>query len=204
MNGWKKYLAASVLAAGCAHAWAVPTLSTEVSPNPVAPGSTVSVAVKIADIADLYAYNFSLNFDAALLQVTGYTAGAFLGGPDDAYFGVADLDNAGGTVSYAYGGLFGAGAGISGSGTLAYFTFQTLGVGTAALDFSDVLFLNSSPDGNGDIAVNAIGGSLVVQAPVTPPGGEVPEPASWMLLGAGMIAAGALRRRRAGVSAAQA
>jgi hypothetical protein len=204
MNGWKKYLAATVLAAGCAHAWAVPTLSTVVSPNPAAPGSMVSVAVRIADITDLYAYNFSLNFDSTLLQATGYTAGEFLGGPDDAYFGVADLDNGSGTVSYAYGGVAGPGAGISGSGTLAYFTFETLGVGISGLDFSDVLFLNSSPDGNGDIAVGAINGSLAVEAPVTPPGGDVPEPASWMLVGVGMIAAGALRRRRAGVSATQA
>jgi hypothetical protein len=65
-----------------------------------------------------------------------------------------------------------------------------------------VLFLNSSPDGNGDIAVTAVNGTLAVQAPVTPPTGDVPEPASWMLIGVGLVAAGALRRRRVGASAA--
>ncbi|WP_323143471.1 cohesin domain-containing protein [Massilia phyllosphaerae] len=202
MTSWKKFLAASVLAAGCAQAWAVPTLTTVVTPAPATPGSTVSVAVNIADIADLYAYNFSLSFNASLLQLTGYSAGAFLGGPDDAYFGVGDASA--GFLSYVYGGVTGPDAGISGSGTLATFTFQTLGSGISGLNFSDVLFVNSSPDGNGDIAVTAVNGTLAVQAPVTPPTGDVPEPASWMLIGVGLVAAGALRRRRVGGMAAQA
>jgi hypothetical protein len=191
MNGWKKYLGAALLSAACAQAWAVPTLNITPSPASATPGSTLGVDVTVSDIADLYTYQFSLAFDPTVLQAGTVSLGNFLAGSGiDTYGDPGMLDNAAGTISWVFNTLLGPEPGVGGSGVLLHIDFNTLAAGTSGLNFSDVLFLDSR---GADIAVNAVNGSVTVAA--APPSGEVPEPATWMLVGLGAVAAGTLRRR---------
>jgi hypothetical protein len=196
MNGWKKYLGAALLSVACAQAWAVPTLNITPSPANATPGSSLGVDVTVSDIADLYTYQFSLAFDPTVLQAGTVSLGNFLEGSGVATFGDPGvLDNAAGTISWVFNTLLGPEAGVGGSGLLLHIDFNTLAPGTSGLNFSDVLFLDSSL---ADIAVNAVNGSVTVAAAPT----DVPEPATWMLVGLGAVAAATLRRR--GLPAARA
>jgi hypothetical protein len=203
--GWKTTLGAALLSVTCAQAWAT-TVTVNATPAPVAPGASVSVAVNVADVANLAGYGFSLTYNASLLHFTGFTGGAFLGsGGADTDQGVVDVNDAAGMIGYAY-GVTDVG-GVSGAGTLGWFNFQALSAGTSAINLADVLLVSSINDADGfglTIPTTVTNGSVTVQAPVTPPSGDVPEPASWMLMGVGMVAAGALRRRRVGGMAAHA
>lgn len=190
MIGWKKTLGAALLGMmACAQAWAIPTLSVTATPGTAAPGSKISVAVSVADVTDLAGYNFNFGFDSTVLKLTDYSRGLFLGsGADQGYFGVQD------GLVYAYGTVTSSLSGMSGAGTLAYFTFETLTAGMSGLNFSDVLFTDSAFN---ELPVTAVNGSVTVTAATS----DVPEPASLMLLAAGGLAAGALRRRRAAMPA---
>lgn len=205
--GWKTTLGVALLSITCASSWAT-TVAVNATPATVAPGSSVRVAVDVADVANLAGYGFSLTYNASLLHFTGFTGGAFLGSggaPSDQ--GVTGVDEMAGTIGYAYGLITTELTGVTGSGTLGWFNFEAVSAGTSAISLADVLLVSSNNDADGfgiPIATSVANGSVTVQAPVTPPTGDVPEPASWMLIGAGLVAAGALRRRRVGAPAAMA
>jgi hypothetical protein len=184
MNKLKNLLIGALLGV-CAQAYAGPTLSVAATPNPAPVGSSVDLDVMINDINDLYTYQFTLNFNAALFQATGVTEGAFLGTAGATFGDTGVIDNAAGTISFVFNTLLGPTPGASGSGSLALITFQAINAGSSALAFSDVLFLDSAA---ADIAVDAVTGTL--QA--------VPEPATFLLFGAGLVAVGAMRRRQVG------
>jgi hypothetical protein len=181
MNKWKNYLLAGLLGV-CAQAFAGPTLTTATTATT---GAMVDVDVTIADIADLYAYQFTLNFDQALFKVTGVSEGAFLATAGATFSDSGLVDNGNGTISFVFNTLLGPEAGASGSGNLLHITFEALGAGSSALGFSELMFLNSALN---DINVDVAPSSIQTQA--------VPEPASYLLFGAALFAAGALRRRQ--------
>ena len=191
MSKWKHFIAAVLLGAST-QAWPAPILSFSTGPASQV-GTTVTYNIAINDIADLYAYQFSINYDARYLRALNVTEGAFLGTAGSTVSGVLGMDT--GLIDFVYGSLLGPTPGASGSGLLASITFEAIGAGTSALSFADVIFLDSVGD---DIAgLTALSGQGVVLAD---PGGpvDVPEPASVLLFGAGLAGAAALRRRNTG------
>ncbi|TWI70223.1 putative secreted protein with PEP-CTERM sorting signal [Pseudoduganella lurida] len=184
MNGWKKVLGAALLSAAAWQAQAA-TLGTSASPNPALPGQVVELDVTIGDVSELFGYQFSLTFDASLLRVTSVTEGSFLGGAGATYGFTGDVDNAAGRIGYVTNTLIGPFPGASGSGSLLHVTFETLASGTSALGFSDVLFIGS---GDVDIPITVASSPITVSA--------VPEPATYAMLGVGLLGVAALRRRQ--------
>jgi hypothetical protein len=187
MNKLKNLLLAALLGV-CAQAFAGPTLTTAGTPNPAMVGATVDVDVMIGDIADLYAYQFTLNFDQALFKVTGVSEGGFLGTAGATFSDTGLVDNGNGTISFVFNTLLGPAPGAFGSGNLLHITFEALGAGSSSLVFSELMFLDSAL---ADINVDVVPGAIQAQFPVS-----VPEPASFLLFGAGLFAVAALRRKQ--------
>ncbi|QBQ39583.1 PEP-CTERM sorting domain-containing protein [Pseudoduganella plicata] len=165
-----------------AAASAAAVLSVSASPNPAVVGSTVDLSILIDDVDDLYGYQFSLAFDPTVLRATAVTEGDFLAGGGNTSPGLGNIDNATGAVSYVYNLLLGPAAGVSGSGTLAHIRFDVIGVGSTPLTFGDALFVDSR-----DAAIDVRIDSTPLQA--------VPEPATYLMMGAGLLGLAALRRR---------
>jgi hypothetical protein len=182
MNKVKTLLLGALLGVS-AQAFAGPTLTVAATPTPVLAGAGGALDVMINDVADLYAYEFTLSFDAGMVQVTGVSEGGFLGTAGATFGDTGVVDNAAGTISFVFNTLLGPQPGASGSGNLLHITFSALDAGTSALRFSDVLFLDSLTN---DIAVVSVDGA--VQA--------VPEPGSFLLFGAALAAGGVMRRRQ--------
>ncbi|KQQ33324.1 hypothetical protein ASF61_09535 [Duganella sp. Leaf126] len=185
-----KATSAATLAAALAAPAAYAATLTAAPSAPLKPGSTVAIDIRIDDVTDLAAYQYSFVFDPTVLQFAGYAAGSFLAAGGNAVLDGGTPDNAVGRIAFAFGALYGAVPGVSGSGSLARYTFNVIGSGSSTVDFTDVLLLDS---GLGDVAVQY--GPQVLAA--------VPEPAAYLSFGAGLsmltMLATLRRRRREGV-----
>jgi adhesin HecA-like repeat protein len=179
--------ALSPLAAMTASA-AEPTLAISASANPAVQGSSITLNVLISDISDLFGYQFSFNFNPAVLQATAVTEGSFLAGGGTTFSDPGTIDNTAGSISFVANSLIGALPGVSGSGSLALISFNVTSVGSSLLSFSDALFLDAN-----------LADITVTLQPLTLQAVAVPEPASYLLFSAGLAGLVALRRRRQAV-----
>jgi hypothetical protein len=168
---------------GAATAQAVPVLSLAVNPNPVAPGGNVQVNVLISGAVDLYAYQFSLLFNPAVLQASAPTEGAFLPTGGTTFYVPGTVNNTLGSVNLTIGSLLGALPGVNGDGVLASLSFNATAVGSSVLQFADVVLLDSDL-----LDIQAQTQAVTVSV--------IPEPGTWLMFGLGLAAVGGLVRRR--------
>lgn len=168
---------------------AAATLSFEPASTSVTVGTPFAMNLVVADAVDLYAFQFDVVFDPAVLSVTAVNAGGFLaaagGGAD---FVPGSIDNGWGSVSFTAGTLLGPGPGVAGSGVLASLLLQPQAVGMGQVSLANVVLLDSSL---GEIGTTVAAGTVNVLA--------VPEPEPMAMLAAGLaVLAWRLRQRGGG------
>jgi general secretion pathway protein D len=179
--GCASLVAGLLSASGLASAQVV---SVVPSPSPAIVGSTMSLDVLIAGVADLYAYQFNLAFNPSVLQAIGFAEGAFLPSAGTTIFDPGALNNTLGTLTLSYGTLVGPGPGASGSGVLTAYNFNVVGPGVSALTLSNVILLNSNLD---TISAQISSGSVTA----------VPEPSTYAMFALGLAGLAAWRLRKA-------
>jgi len=122
---------------------------------------TFTVAINISDVEEpgVYAYEFTLNYDNTLLNVTeaGYPEGHFLEGTYTFLVPVV-VDYEEGTVLFGA-TILGDEPGRTGSGVLATVEFNGTNVGEALLEIEGVTLLD--PDGN-DLTYTTNDGDVTV------------------------------------------
>ena len=155
----------------------VPTLSISPASLTVGAGSNVVLDVNIANVTDLFAFQFELSFAPGTVSAASIGEGAFLAGGGTTAFIPGTIDNVGGTIAATADTLIGPGPGVNGSGTLAVLTLTGLAPGTSSIDFSSVFLLDSNLTG---INSSLQSGSVTVTSTA------VPEPNTLVLLIAGM------------------
>ncbi len=142
--------------------------------------------VSVTGVADLYAFQFDLSFDPAILHLQSITEGPFLAAAGTTAFIPGTIDNSAGTATFTADTLLGAIPGNSGSGELAEFHFRALSAGISPLTLTNVILLDS---GLSDIAHGVENGEVVISA------AAVPEPGTLSLLGIS-LACGVLLAKR--------
>jgi len=161
-----------------------------------------TVTVNITAVVNLFAWQFNMTFDPALLECKGVTEGPFLktGGPT--IFAGPVIDNNNGWVLVGC-SLAGPIPGVTGSGDLAFVTFHCRGVGDGKLEFDPATTYLLDPQG-AQIPREAIGGSVTqysravggVLVPVNNLTILAPYLALVGLIGAVTVAVAATRRRK--------
>jgi general secretion pathway protein D len=169
-------------------AHAIPTLLfSSPSGNLHPAGSKFTVDVVASGFTDLYAYQFSVNFNPAVLNILGVTEGPFLQTGGATFFDSGTIDNTAGTLSFTFDTLISAVSGVTGSDVLAHLNLTALSAGSSTLALTDVLALDS--------LLNTI--TVTTQATTS----VVPEPDTVALI-LGVAAVGLMNRKRRGARAA--
>jgi len=161
-------------------AWGLPLLSLSATQA----GSVVQVEVTASGATDLYAYQFSLNFDPGVLHATTVSEGPFLATGGPTFFDAGTTDNVGGQVSFMFDTLLSAVPGVSGSGILAVIDFSVQQWRTlTTLSLGDVMALDSQLN--------------VLPSQTQALRLQIPEPGVLALLAIGLLALTLAMRRQA-------
>ena len=150
--------------------------------------TTVDLVISGNDATGINTLNVVLRFDETLVNATAVVTGGVTAGAIN--FGI-ELDNVNGEVSFTFWNLMGA---WTADGTLATLTFvsDASNTGTSPLDYTAWL-LYPVPPGGQMAATLSTGDDIIVgdsEGPV------VPEPATLMLLAAGLAAIGGYARKK--------
>ena len=154
----------------------------------VAPGESFAVDISIADVSDLYGFQFSLDFSPGTLGVLHADEGAFFSTGGGFFEGI--IDNASGKLDFVANTILGPGPGLSGGGVLATITFNALAAGNGEISVSDLLLLNSDLE---DISVDSLDAAEVVVR-----GAPVDEPHILLLMSLGVLSMRFMKRKTAG------
>ena len=190
MRTFKRYILAMSIVGFIAFspllAFATSTVSIQLPVSTIHVGSFFDVLVDISSVTDLYAFQFDIGFDPAILSAIDVTEGPFLPSGGTTSFSAGFIDNAAGSISFNADSLIGAIPGVSGNGALAALSFQALALGTSPLGLANVILLDSN---FADISFNTGGASSVdVRSAV--------EPGTMLLLGFGLVGLAGMRRFR--------
>src|SRR5271157_1101426 len=171
-----------------ASAFAGSILSVDPLSSSVSLGSNFTLDINIANVTDLYAFQFDIGFGPSVLQAMGVLEGPFLatGGCNCTSFFPGFIDNGAGNVTFIANTLLGPGPGVNGSGTLAILQFLASGAGTSTIDISNFILLDSNLN---EIDATTESGTVTVTSPI-------PEPSGILMVGFGVVwMAGALSRK---------
>jgi len=168
----------------------VPAITLSVLPSlqTASVGDGFSLDVAIANVTDLFDYQFDLTFDKTILRADSVLDGGFLtsGGGTSVFGGpfVLTLDNTTGLVT-VLDSLLGPAppaTGVTGDGVLAAIMFTALATGTSDIGLANVILEDSF--GN-RLDAQLSGGQVNVNGPAPAP---VPEPSTILLMASGLIA----------------
>lgn len=144
-------------------------------------GDEFLVPVDISAATDLFAFQFDVAYDPAILQLVAIGEGGFLPVAGSTFFLPGFIDNAFGSATFTADTLLGPGPGAAGGGTLVSLDFQAIGAGASSISLANVFLLDSNLNGIESAAVSA-------RVTATAPGGTtVPEAGTGSFLGLGMI-----------------
>jgi general secretion pathway protein D len=160
----------AVILFGSVPAGAIPVVRIHPSLSTPSVGNAFDVAVDISSVTDLYAYQFEIRFNPAVLSALSVSEGSFLMGGGATFFIPGEIDNPAGVIHPTGNMLLGALGGVNGAGTLALVQFQVLAAGWSPIDLSNVNLLDSSL---GDISSGVEGDTV----------NAVPEPLTFFLFG---------------------
>ncbi len=169
------FSAASSAVASAVKSGTTSTLSITVGPSPDPMGSSISIDVRVDNVANLWGWTLdNVNWNASILQLTSVSEGPFLGtGGGTSFIGDSSQlwDNTGGSI---LGGLSEALRSnvhaVGTAGVLATLTFNVTGYGTTPLTISSFTVYSSSSD----IGSSATCNSALIS--VLPSGSPTPTP----------------------------
>jgi hypothetical protein len=129
----------------------------------VAPGADFTLQVAVDHVTNLGGFQFTLDWNPAILRADGMALGGFVTGSGRAFTAMGPLiDNNAGTATFAAYSI-GTTPVLSGSGTLATVRLHARAVGSSALSFSGVQFTDTQGQA---IRVTSQGGTVTVGAGV--------------------------------------
>lgn len=125
-----------ILAFGSINAASTPRISVDPNVSGKAPTESFAINIMIANVTELYAWQFNLTFSPSILEAVSVVEGPFLQQLRTTMMATPNIDN---TAGYAFAGcafLDWEEPGASGSGVLATVNFKAKTAGMSPLEFS--------------------------------------------------------------------